>query len=124
MVHKLFVYGTLHPSAAPPEVRDDVRRFRLEGKGTIRGKRLDFGEYPGVVLERGAGEVSGHIFSIPSDPKLLERLDHYEEYFADDPKSSIFLRKLVNVRREDGTTERCWAYVLNPSCLERLPSAS
>jgi gamma-glutamylcyclotransferase (GGCT)/AIG2-like uncharacterized protein YtfP len=125
MAHKLFVYGTLHPDTAPPEVRKDVSRFRLEGKGTMRGKLLDLGDYPGVLLQkRGKEEVSGHIFSIPPDPELLNRLDRYEEYFADSPDSSLFLRKLVNVKRDDGSTERCWVYVLNPIRTERFASAS
>jgi gamma-glutamylcyclotransferase (GGCT)/AIG2-like uncharacterized protein YtfP len=124
MPHKLFVYGTLHPGIAPPEVRKDVSRFRLEGKGTMRGKLLDLGDYPGVLQKRGAGKVPGHIFSIPSAPRLLDRLDRYEEYFADDPDSSLFLRKRVNVKRDDGSTERCWVYVLNPSRTERFASAS
>lgn len=124
MAYKLFVYGTLHPKTAPPEVRDDVRRLRPEGKGTIRGRLLNLGEYPGVVQTRGAGEVSGHVFSLPPDPKLLDRLDKYEEYYADDTRRSLFLRKLVNVKREDGTVERCWVYVLNPAHKARLLSAS
>jgi gamma-glutamylcyclotransferase (GGCT)/AIG2-like uncharacterized protein YtfP len=125
MEHKLFVYGTLHPDTAPPEVRKDVRKFRLEGKGTMRGKLLDLGEYPGVLLQkRGSNHVSGHIFSIPRDPELLRRLDRYEEYFPDAPDRSLFLRKLVNVTRDDGTTERCWVYVLNPIRVEQFASAS
>jgi pyruvate carboxylase len=123
MTYKLFVYGTLHPDTAPPEVRKDVRKFRLEGKGTMRGKLLDLGDYPGV-LQRRSGQVSGHIFSIPPDPKVLDRLDRYEEYDADDPDGSLFLRKLVNVKRDDGSIERCWVYVLNPIRTERFASAS
>ena len=124
MAYKLFVYGTLHPKKAPPEVRNDVRRLRPEGKGTIRGRLLDLGEYPGVVQTRGAGEVSGHVFSLPSDPGVLDRLDRYEEYFVDDPEGSLFLRKLLNVKRENGIVERCWVYVLNPARMVSLRSAS
>jgi gamma-glutamylcyclotransferase (GGCT)/AIG2-like uncharacterized protein YtfP len=125
MPHKLFVYGTLHPDTAPPEVREDVNRFRLVGRGTVRGKLLNLGDYPGVLLEKGAtGEVSGDIFTIPSDPQLLDRLDRYEEYFPDSPNSSLFLRKLVSVKRDDGSTERCWVYALNPIRVEHFASAS
>jgi gamma-glutamylcyclotransferase (GGCT)/AIG2-like uncharacterized protein YtfP len=123
--HKLFVYGTLHPDMAPPEVRQDVSRFRFLGKGSIRGQLLPVGEYLGVLLKRGrAAEVSGDIFAIPSDPELLHRLDQYEEYFPDSPESSLFLRKLVNVRRDNGETERCWVYAVNPSRIEQFASAS
>jgi gamma-glutamylcyclotransferase (GGCT)/AIG2-like uncharacterized protein YtfP len=125
MHYKLFVYGTLHPDTAPPEVRDDVQKFCLEGEGTVRGKLLDLGDYPGLLLEsKGSSQIPGHIFSIPQDPDLLERLDRYEEYFADSPESSLFLRELVNVERDDGSTEQCWIYVLNPIRAEHLASAS
>ncbi|MDQ2835669.1 MAG: gamma-glutamylcyclotransferase [Acidobacteriota bacterium] len=125
MPHKLFVYGTLHPDTAPEEVREEVRRFQLVGKGTVKGKLLDLGSYPGVLLKsRGTEEVPGHIFAIPQEPELLDRLDRYEEYSADFPDSSLFLRKLVKVKREDGSTERCWVYALNPIRLERFASAS
>lgn len=125
MPYKLFVYGTLHPDAAPSEVRADVKRFRLEGRGTVRGKLYDLGEYPGLILEkRGAEDVSGHIFSIPPEPELLERLDRYEEYDPNSPSSSLFVRKLVQVKRDNGSTERCWIYVLNPVKNLQLASAS
>lgn len=124
MPQKLFIYGTLHPDIAPQEIRADVRRLHLIGKGTIRGKLLDLGAYPGVLLEEATTEqITGHIFEIPSDPTLLHRLDRYEEFFSESPETSLFLRQLVTVQCEDSSTTRCWVYALNPSRVEHTSAS-
>ena len=50
---ELFVYGTLRPERAPAEIADVVR---LVGGGTVQGRLLELGGYPGLV--GGEGRVS------------------------------------------------------------------
>ena len=50
----LFIYGTLHPERAPRGIAAVARRLRPVGAGAIRGRLLDLGEYPGVVLDETA----------------------------------------------------------------------
>jgi gamma-glutamylcyclotransferase (GGCT)/AIG2-like uncharacterized protein YtfP len=110
----LFVYGTLNPDRAPAALRKDVARFKLIGKGAVRGKLLNLGSYPGLLLDHlNAESIPGHIFAIPDDPELLARLDDYEGCLPNSPQSSLVLRQQVEVTREDGVPETCWIYVYN-----------
>jgi gamma-glutamylcyclotransferase (GGCT)/AIG2-like uncharacterized protein YtfP len=110
----LFVYGTLHPDKAPPEIRDDARKLRLVGRGTVRGKLLDLGEYPGALLgPRYNGTIPGHVFLLPDDAGLLARLDRYEGFLPNAPERSLFLRRLVEAELEDGSFVECWMYEWN-----------
>ena len=74
----------------------------------------DLGEYPGAVPGKSGQLIAGKIFEIPEDPELLERLDEYEEFDAEEPEESLFLRKKWPVTRAE-KNERlvCWIYVYN-----------
>jgi gamma-glutamylcyclotransferase (GGCT)/AIG2-like uncharacterized protein YtfP len=114
MSDRLFVYGTLHPDRAPSEIADVVKGLKPVGRGTIRGKLYDFGEYPGVVLDEKANErVDGEVFALPRDPDALARLDEYEEYRPHDPERSLFKRLKTTVTLLNGSRESCWVYVYN-----------
>ena len=99
----LFVYGTLHPDRAPAEIAEVVRGFRQIGRGSVRGKLFDLGEYPGVVLDGGGGVVNGVVFTLPDG--VLARLDAYE--------GGSFERERVRVEMADGSRRECWMYVWN-----------
>jgi gamma-glutamylcyclotransferase (GGCT)/AIG2-like uncharacterized protein YtfP len=111
----LFVYGTLLPGAAPPEIAPIVARLQAVGDGFIRGRLFDLGEYPGVVLDETGEEIPGKIFRLPQEPEVLKRLDEYEEFNAVQPEGSLFVRKQWPVIRRDGNRKLiCWVYVYNP----------
>ncbi len=119
MADKLFIYGTLHPDHAPREIYDVVKTLRHLGKGTIRGKLYDLGEYPGAVLEKGTTErVQGAVFELPDDPGTLASLDQYEDFLPGHPENSLFVRSKTTVTLADGSQKRCWVYFYN-----RPPSA-
>lgn len=107
----MFVYGTLHPERAPREIAAVARRLRPVGAGWIRGRRIELGPYPGVVLEESA-RVEGEVFVVP-DAETLALLDAYEDYRADDPAGSLFRRVETVARMGDGSERRCWVYVYN-----------
>lgn len=109
----LFVYGTLHPERAPRAIAAAARRLRPVSAGTIRGRLLDLGEYPGVVLDDSSGgEVSGEVFEVP-DVETLAELDAYEDYRPGDPDASLYLRVETQAKMSDGTQKTCWVYVYN-----------
>jgi len=122
---RLFIYGTLHPDRAPREIAHVVRKLKhlgpATGKATIRGRLLDLGEYPGLLLEDDAkpppdatacGNVPGDLFEVP-DLATLAALDAYEDFHPEDPAASLFLRVEATATLSDGSPLRCWVYVYN-----------
>ncbi|HTC92802.1 MAG TPA: gamma-glutamylcyclotransferase family protein [Terriglobales bacterium] len=117
MVEYLFVYGTLRPEHAPPEIAAIVRQLRHVGSGAIRGFLYDLGEYPGVRLAADGNEIHGEVFGFDS-PSVFESLDAYEGYDPKNLDQSLFLRKQCEVRLKDETL-LCWVYEYN----RQLPSS-
>jgi gamma-glutamylcyclotransferase (GGCT)/AIG2-like uncharacterized protein YtfP len=93
----LFTYGTLmrgyglHAVLAPGA--------RGVGEGTVRGRLLDLGRYPGLV--DGTGRVRGEVYRL-DDPELLAMLDREEGY--------NFVRRRAIVTLADGRGVRAWVY--------------
>jgi gamma-glutamylcyclotransferase (GGCT)/AIG2-like uncharacterized protein YtfP len=120
----LFSYGTLQPRLAPPEIKPTVRRLRRVGRGFIRGRLFDFGEYPGAVLSRTGPQIVGQIFELPDDPEVLHRLDEYEGFDEANPRRSLFVRKRCVVQLEDGKKIACWVYLYNQPLKAARPIAN
>lgn len=123
--HHLFVYGTLSPRLAPPEIAAAVRRLRPVGTASVRGRLYDLGEYPGAVLSRTSRSViRGEVFELPSDAQTLDSLDDYEGFEPRKPGSSLFVRRAWPVIMDDGTRLRCWIYVYNGDTRQAQPVRS
>jgi gamma-glutamylcyclotransferase (GGCT)/AIG2-like uncharacterized protein YtfP len=141
MPFPLFIYGTLHPDKAPAAIATTARLLKPLGRGTIRGRMYNLGEYPGVILasdphagEDEAGVVPGALFSIPDIPggpdasAILARLDAYEDFRPEDPEGSLFLRQIATATViagaagsiPEGAEIDCWVYTYNRS----LPDCS
>ena len=120
----MFVYGTLLPRLAPPEIESTVRRLRRVGRGTIRGRLFDLGDYPGAILTRSGPMIQGMIFEVPNDPEVLHRLDEFEGFDPAKPKSSLFVRKRRRAQMQDGTKIFCWVYAYNGSVKDAQPVAT
>ena len=69
------------------------------GPGTVRGRLLDLGRYPGLV--DGPGRVSGEVYRL-DDPELLPVLDREEGY--------NFVRRQGIVTLAGGRRVRAWLY--------------
>ena len=119
----LFSYGTLLPRLAPPEIKPTVRRLRRVGRGSIRGRLFDFGDYPGAILTRTGSQIVGQIFELPNDPDVLSRLDEYEGFDRSDPQASLFVRKRCLVRLDSGQKMPCWVYTYNRPLKRARPLA-
>jgi gamma-glutamylcyclotransferase (GGCT)/AIG2-like uncharacterized protein YtfP len=108
----LFIYGTLHPDRAPAEIAAAANRLTSAGPATIRGRRYDLGEYPGVVLDANGTAIQGELFTVP-DAATLAALDAYEDFRPADPDNSLYLRVETKATRPDGSFVTCWVYVYN-----------
>ena len=114
MSQHLFLYGTLLPGEAPKEIASIVKRLRRLGSARVRGRLYDFGEFPGAVLDSSSRTmVYGELVVLPSDERLLEVLDRYEEFDPLDPKGSLFIRKKAKVWMANGSSREGWIYVYN-----------
>jgi gamma-glutamylcyclotransferase (GGCT)/AIG2-like uncharacterized protein YtfP len=120
MSEQIFVYGTLHPERAPKEIKNVVSKFKPVGKGTIRGRLVDLGEYPALKLTKTKSRVEGNIFALPEDPSALRALDKYEEFVPGNPGKSLFVRVKKMVTFANGERKFCWVYIYN----RELPAAS
>jgi gamma-glutamylcyclotransferase (GGCT)/AIG2-like uncharacterized protein YtfP len=109
---RLFVYGTLRPGHAPPEIADAVARLRPIGPGTVRGHLHNLGAYPGLILDASAPSVPGQVFAVPDAPTLA-RMDSYEGYDPANPDESLFLRVQVAIVLDTGAETVCWIYTYN-----------
>lgn len=110
-VQYLFVYGTLLKGS------ENMMSNYLKSKSTFlqealmpgRLYKVDF--YPGAVYEpEESGMVLGELYQLNEPEKVLEVLDTYEGYYADDPDHSLFVREEVNVFAGD-EQYACWAYL-------------
>jgi gamma-glutamylcyclotransferase (GGCT)/AIG2-like uncharacterized protein YtfP len=112
----LFIYGTLHPDRAPAEIAPVTRRLTSIGRGTIRARLYNLGEYPGAILaddtDPAARPIPGEVFLVP-DATTLSALDAYEGYRPGSPTDSLFLRTKTVVTFDDGSRKSCWVYVYN-----------
>jgi gamma-glutamylcyclotransferase (GGCT)/AIG2-like uncharacterized protein YtfP len=93
----LFAYGTLmrgygrHGVLAPGAT--------AVGEGSVRGRLLDLGRYPGLV--EGGGRVHGEVYRLDG-AELLPVLDREEGY--------NFVRRRALVTLADGRRVRAWLY--------------
>ncbi len=102
----LFVYGTLMRGL--PLHHLIAGRCEFVEEGTVTGRLLDLGRYPGAVPE-GPGTIYGEVYRL-LDPDLLVSLDQEEGYRPDAPGRSLYLRRPTAVRLADGREATAWVY--------------
>jgi gamma-glutamylcyclotransferase (GGCT)/AIG2-like uncharacterized protein YtfP len=120
--HPIAVYGLLRPG------QSGYRQFRLTmrtrnlGPCTIQGLLYDAGGYPGLVA--GEGKVAADLLGL-ADPRLLAELDAFEGFNPDQPKTSAYIRQLIEVGTRTGPVT-AWTYLYNQPVrgLARIPSGN
>jgi gamma-glutamylcyclotransferase (GGCT)/AIG2-like uncharacterized protein YtfP len=116
----LFVYGTLRRKHAPPEITDVVNSLELVSEASVPGNIFDLGEYPGAVFEPNSQSiVHGEVFKLPNNPKILRKLDNYEEFKPENPEKSLFIREVATALTGDGQYLNCWVYRINSQFLKK-----
>lgn len=109
----LFVYGTLLNSFPKNPFKNSFQEnARYLGAGKISAKLYELGKYPGIVknIEGENFYVFGEIYEI-LNPKFIQVLDEYENYFPENLLNSEYEREKVMVSLiEDGQYLTSWVY--------------
>ncbi len=107
-----FFYGTLMTGFDRRRRLGMDSRMAFRGRGWIQGALFDLGLYPAAVPSE-AGRIHGEVFELADPASVLAALDEIEGYRPDEPDTSLYVRRLVPVRLDDGTTVEAWAYFYN-----------
>lgn len=115
----LFVYGTLMSFAVGSQGAQQRARLlqeaKLLGPAKVCGRLYDLGDFPGVVLEDGTGNVV-HGELVRLDAKTaLAWLDDYEEITPGGDPSDLYRRVRTVATLAGGELVSCWVYELQDS---------
>lgn len=112
-----FVYGTLKEggffAGNFDSLRKTCRKATLKGYDMYGIGHSGAAGYPGIIP--GEGIVHGEIHSYDKKDMsaILKTIDNIEGYEPSDQENSLYLRKKVTVKLEDGTEERVMVYIFN-----------
>jgi gamma-glutamylcyclotransferase (GGCT)/AIG2-like uncharacterized protein YtfP len=109
---RIFVYGTLQRGF---RLHGYLRKTkaRLLGKGHIKARLFDLGEFPGAFPSQSPHDfVEGELYELDGNADQLKLLDEIEEFLPENPQESLFIRKITVVRLRSGKQLKAWAYFL------------
>jgi gamma-glutamylcyclotransferase (GGCT)/AIG2-like uncharacterized protein YtfP len=110
----IFVYGTLRPGLAPPEIAETAAKLRHVSDGFVYGEFYQLDGYPGAVPdETSDNKIAGMILELPSGQNILSQLDAHEGYAPESPHTSEFVRARQTVQLNGGGSLECWMYCYN-----------
>jgi gamma-glutamylcyclotransferase (GGCT)/AIG2-like uncharacterized protein YtfP len=97
--HLVFVYGTLRQGGgrAMPKLFPEAK---FVGRGKVRGRLYDLGEYPWLLIDEAGSLVMGEVYEI--DDEILQELDEIEA-------TADYRRQGTEVALE-GQSMTCWVY--------------
>lgn len=109
----LFVYGTLMRKCPANEWSDFLNNNAVYlGEAITAGNLFKVADYPGLV--KGAGLVYGELYLLEDPTYVFHYLDSYEDYFPENPASSLYLREMAEVVTiETGEKKMSWLYYYN-----------
>ena len=112
MNNLLFVYGTLLNGDNEFAIYlKNNSSFYLPGK--VKGELYDAGDYPAAILTpQRDGYIYGDILEINDPEKVLQVIDDYEGFGADQQQPNEFVRVAAEVETEWGLVI-CWVYTYN-----------
>ena len=110
---RLFVYGTLMRGFDHPMAKLLSRSADFIGEAQCRGRLYLIKHYPGLVLSNEPDDiVFGELYRLRARDELLGEFDMYEACGAGFPPPTEYIRQMLNVTLDDGTSE-AWTYVYN-----------
>jgi gamma-glutamylcyclotransferase (GGCT)/AIG2-like uncharacterized protein YtfP len=113
MLDLLFVYGTLCRGFSRHKFLR-AAGAKYEGRGSVRGRLYDLGDFPGALPAQGDSvQVGGEVYRLPNPESALKVLDGVEAFGPASPQTSLFRRERVEVRLENRVTVQAWIYWLN-----------
>jgi gamma-glutamylcyclotransferase (GGCT)/AIG2-like uncharacterized protein YtfP len=109
----LFVYGTLMRGFDHPMAQLLSRGADFLGEARCRGRLYLIKHYPGLVLSNDADDVVfGELFQLRRPAELLRELDMYEASGEGFKEPTEYIRQMLPVTRDVGTSE-VWTYIYN-----------
>ena len=109
----LFVYGTLMRGFDHPMAQLLSRGADFLGEARCRGRLYLIKHYPGLVLSNDADDVVfGELFQLRRPAELLRELDMYEACGEGFKEPTEYIRQMLPVTRDVGTSE-VWTYIYN-----------
>lgn len=110
----IFVYGTLRKHAATLMSHLLAQHCEFHATGSMCGVLYEVAGYPGAVQSNDAADrVMGELYRVREHEELLEQLDAYEECGPQFPTPHEYIRKLLPIQLDDGSTVVAWVYVFN-----------
>jgi gamma-glutamylcyclotransferase (GGCT)/AIG2-like uncharacterized protein YtfP len=110
----LFVYGTLMRGFDNPMAQLLTRSADYLGPATCRGRLYRVKHYPGLVLSDAADDlVHGELYRLRHVEEMLREFDMYEACGEGFAEPTQYIRKMLAVTREDGSTAEAWTYIYN-----------
>jgi gamma-glutamylcyclotransferase (GGCT)/AIG2-like uncharacterized protein YtfP len=111
---RLFVYGTLMRGFDHPMARLLAGNADFLGGARCQGRLYLVKHYPGLVLSDDPEDiVSGELFRLRSRDELLREFDMYEACGEGFAPPTEYVRQMLPLTLDDGTTSEAWTYVYN-----------
>ncbi|CEI73572.1 gamma-glutamylcyclotransferase family protein [Romboutsia hominis] len=112
-IKKVFIYGSLRSDMFNYDIYLDGKVTKND-KATIKGdlSHIENKGYPAVTP--GNGEVIGELMEFKDFDSTLKELDELEAYEVGKENENEYNREIVDVKLEDGTTEKAYYYEYNP----------
>jgi len=111
---RLFVYGTLMRGFDHPMAMLLSRAADFIGEARCQGRLYRVKHYPGLVLSDDADDVVfGEVYRLRQPNELLREFDMYEACGEGFAEPTQYIRKMLQVAREDGSAAEAWTYIYN-----------
>jgi gamma-glutamylcyclotransferase (GGCT)/AIG2-like uncharacterized protein YtfP len=116
-IYPLFVYGSLMSGFKSPAYEYISRFFNLLGKGKVKGRLYDMGEYPAAIPSAEDVFIQGESYLIKNESEFswaIGQLDDYEGIIPEPGETPLYRRELTSVIMDDKTIT-AWIYWYNGS---------
>ncbi|MBL8378468.1 MAG: gamma-glutamylcyclotransferase [Burkholderiales bacterium] len=110
----LFVYGTLRRGGSN-DIAGIAPGAGFVSAARLRGRLIDLGRYPTLVIDPRAGWVTGELYSVPR--AAWAALDALEELADATRPDGEYFRVATSVTGALGAALACQVYVANPAAL-------
>jgi gamma-glutamylcyclotransferase (GGCT)/AIG2-like uncharacterized protein YtfP len=111
---RLFVYGTLMRGFDHPMAKLLSKSADFIGEARCQGRLYRIKHYPGLVESDDPSEVVfGEVYRLHARDALLREFDMYEACGEGFAEPTEYVRKMLKVTLDDGSSSDAWTYVYN-----------
>jgi len=111
---RLFVYGTLMRGFDHPMAKLLSKSADFIGEARCQGRLYRVKHYPGLVLSEDLDDiVFGEVYRLRARDALLREFDMYEACGEGFAEPTEYVRRMLKVTLDDGSSRDAWTYVYN-----------